>query len=53
MTIAGDAGIGKSRLVEAFERAATAEGALALRGGCVEVGGDRVVFAPVVEALRR
>ena len=52
VTIAGDAGIGKSRLIEAFAHAATADGARALRGGCVEVGGDRVVFAPVVEALR-
>ena len=52
VTIAGDAGIGKSRLVEAFAQAAIADGARALRGGCVELGGDRVVFAPVVEALR-
>jgi DNA-binding NarL/FixJ family response regulator len=51
--LGGEAGVGKSRLVdEARARLGTA-GALVLRGGCVEVGGDGLPLAPVVEALRR
>ena len=52
VTIAGDAGIGKSRLIAVFEEAARSVGARTLRGGCVELGGDGIAFEPVVEALR-
>src|SRR4051812_3114616 len=47
--VGGDAGIGKTRLVEAF----TAELAWpVLRGGCVELGADGLPYAPFVAALR-
>jgi DNA-binding NarL/FixJ family response regulator len=47
--VGGDAGIGKTRLVEAF----TADLPwLVLRGGCVELGADGLPFAPFVAALR-
>src|SRR4051795_5943968 len=47
--IGGDAGIGKTRWVEAF--AADLPGPV-LRGGCVELGADGLPFAPFVAALR-
>ncbi|HTE59920.1 MAG TPA: AAA family ATPase [Solirubrobacteraceae bacterium] len=48
--IAGEAGVGKTRLVE--EAGARAEGARVLSGACVELGGDLLPLAPLVEALR-
>ena len=50
--VAGEAGIGKSRLVaEALGHAARL-GAVALAGGCLDVGEGVLAYAPVVEALR-
>ncbi|MGH3630819.1 MAG: ATP-binding protein, partial [Sciscionella sp.] len=50
--VAGDAGIGKSRLVEEAVTQARADGLLAVVGGCVQLGEVSVAFAPLAEALR-
>ncbi len=50
--VAGEAGIGKTRLVtEAVDHAAGL-GAVALAGGCLDVGEGVLAYAPMVEALR-
>jgi class 3 adenylate cyclase/tetratricopeptide (TPR) repeat protein len=49
--ITGDAGVGKSRLVE-HVCAAAAERALVIRGRCLSYG-DGITFWPLVEALRQ
>jgi DNA-binding CsgD family transcriptional regulator len=50
--VGGEAGVGKTRLVGEMVAAARAAGATVLLGGCVELGGEGVPFAPLVEALR-
>ncbi len=50
--LGGEAGVGKTRLVGEFVRAAAAAGAQVLRGGCIELGEASLPYAPVVEALR-
>jgi DNA-binding CsgD family transcriptional regulator len=51
--VGGEAGIGKSRLLEAFaERACDTHGAHVVIGACLEVGERGVPYAPFVEALR-
>lgn len=50
--VGGEAGVGKSRLVEEFLAGLTGSDVQVLRGGCVEFGGDGVPFAPAVAALR-
>jgi len=51
--VAGEAGIGKTRLVtEAASYAAAGLGVVALAGGCLDVGEGVLAYAPVVEALR-
>jgi DNA-binding CsgD family transcriptional regulator/tetratricopeptide (TPR) repeat protein len=50
--IGGEAGVGKTRLVEQFATAATQQGVRVLRGGCVPLGEEGLPFAPVTEALR-
>ncbi len=47
--VGGEAGVGKTRLVEEF---ATRSGTRVLTGGCVELGADVLPFAPFVAALR-
>src|SRR6185369_7235934 len=50
--VGGEAGVGKTRLVEeAAERTGEA-GARVLIGSCVELGGEGLPFAPLVDALR-
>ena len=48
--VGGEAGIGKSRLVE--ELIARADGATSLVGACVDLGDDALPFAPFASALR-
>jgi ATP/maltotriose-dependent transcriptional regulator MalT len=48
--VGGEAGIGKTRLVE--ELIARADGATSLIGGCVDLGDDALPFAPFASALR-
>jgi DNA-binding CsgD family transcriptional regulator/tetratricopeptide (TPR) repeat protein len=50
--IGGEAGVGKTRLVGEVVAAARDNGATVLLGGCVELGGEGVPFAPLIEALR-
>ena len=52
--VGGEAGIGKTRLVDEVGGRADAAGALVLLGGCISLGdGGGLPFAPFVEALRR
>jgi DNA-binding CsgD family transcriptional regulator/tetratricopeptide (TPR) repeat protein len=50
--VAGEAGIGKTRLVTEAAGHAAGLGAVALAGGCLDVGEGVLAYAPVVEALR-
>ncbi len=51
--VAGEAGVGKTRLVSEFEIQARERGAVVLYGGCVDLGENGAPYAPLVEALRR
>ena len=50
--IAGEAGVGKSRLVLATTEMAAARGMRVLEGGCADIGDGGVPYGPIVEALR-
>jgi predicted ATPase len=50
--VAGEAGIGKSRLVNEFTLHASRGGTSVLRGACVALIQDGLAFAPLMEALR-
>jgi len=50
--VIGEAGIGKSRLVQEYLRSARSAGDRVLLGGCVELLGDQLPYAPFAEALR-
>ncbi|WP_086791820.1 helix-turn-helix transcriptional regulator [Streptomyces thermovulgaris] len=50
--LGGEAGVGKSRLIEEFTGSAVCRGAVVALGGCVEVGADGLPFAPFSAALR-
>src|SRR5215216_5522786 len=50
--IAGESGVGKSRLVAEFEARATRAGTRVLIGHCLELGGTVFPYAPLVDALR-
>lgn len=52
LLLAGEAGVGKTRLVEEFGAAAWRRGAIVAVGGCVEIGADGLPFAPFSAALR-
>ena len=51
--LGGEAGIGKTRLVEEFSAKARAKGARLLLGGCLELGVDGFPFAPFTAVLRQ
>jgi DNA-binding CsgD family transcriptional regulator/tetratricopeptide (TPR) repeat protein len=51
--VAGDTGVGKSRLLQEFERRAAEAGALVMRGACVNLSGGVIPYAPLADALRR
>jgi len=53
MLVAGESGVGKSRLVSDLSARAAQAGALVLTGECVELSEGEIPFAPVVSALRR
>ncbi len=50
--VAGESGVGKTRLLRELAAAAEADGARALGGSCIELGGDELPYAPLVAALR-
>jgi DNA-binding CsgD family transcriptional regulator/tetratricopeptide (TPR) repeat protein len=52
VVMAGEAGVGKTRLVIDLLGRVREQGALALAGGCLDVGEGVVAYAPLVEALR-
>jgi DNA-binding CsgD family transcriptional regulator len=49
--VGGEAGVGKSRLLEAAFGSSTAD-VRVLTGGCIELGGEGLPLVPLVEALR-
>ncbi|MEV0405935.1 AAA family ATPase [Actinoallomurus sp. NPDC050550] len=51
--VSGEAGVGKTRLVERFADAAQDRGVLVLSGACVASGQDGLPLAPILMALRR
>ncbi|WP_411080981.1 helix-turn-helix transcriptional regulator [Streptomyces sp. cmx-18-6] len=52
LLIGGEAGVGKTRLVEEFLCRAGRRDAVVAVGGCVEIGADGLPFAPFTTALR-
>jgi predicted ATPase len=50
--LAGDAGMGKTRLLVEFADRAQQRGSRVLVGGCVELGDIGLAYLPVVDALR-
>ncbi|MEU4334011.1 AAA family ATPase [Micromonospora lupini] len=50
--VGGEAGVGKTRLLEEFSAGATAGGARVLVGQCLELGEAGLPFAPFAAALR-
>jgi ATP/maltotriose-dependent transcriptional regulator MalT len=52
LLLGGEAGVGKTRLVEEFTATAADRNAVVAVGGCVEIGADGLPFAPFSAALR-
>ncbi|WP_369383460.1 AAA family ATPase [Streptomyces sp. cg36] len=52
LVVGGEAGVGKTRLIEEFTATACDSGAVVAVGGCVEIGADGLPFAPFSTALR-
>ena len=50
--LGGDAGVGKTRLIEEFTHRARGPGARVLTGGCLELGDGGLPYGAVTEALR-
>lgn len=50
--VAGESGVGKSRLLHTFVERAAERGGCAIGGECVELGRDELPYAPLVAALR-
>ena len=50
--VGGEAGIGKTRLVQEFTARAQQQGAQILAGGCIPLSGGGLPYGPIVEALR-
>ncbi|WP_037607661.1 helix-turn-helix transcriptional regulator [Streptacidiphilus rugosus] len=53
LLIGGEAGVGKTRLLEEFQCAAGARGVPVVVGGCLEVGAEGLPYAPFATILRR
>jgi predicted ATPase len=52
LLIAGEAGVGKSRLAAELATIAEGHGMRVLRGACANVGEGGLPYGPLVEALR-
>jgi DNA-binding NarL/FixJ family response regulator len=50
--LSGEAGVGKTRLVEEAAGRATDAGARVLAGSCIEMGGEGLPFGPLAHAFR-
>ena len=50
--VAGESGVGKTRLVSELAARARAQGARVLTGDCVDLGDGELAYAPIVSALR-
>jgi ATP/maltotriose-dependent transcriptional regulator MalT len=50
--VAGESGVGKTRLLRELQRRAEAAGARVLRGDCVAFGAGELPYAPITGALR-
>jgi ATP/maltotriose-dependent transcriptional regulator MalT len=50
--LAGESGVGKSRLLAELEHKATEGGALVMTGDCVDLGESELPYVPLVAALR-
>ncbi len=50
--VAGEAGVGKTRLIGSFVDIAAERGVVILMGGCIQLGDGALPYAPVIEALR-
>jgi DNA-binding CsgD family transcriptional regulator/tetratricopeptide (TPR) repeat protein len=53
VVVAGEAGVGKTRLVAELINRAETQGAVVLTGRCLDVGDGVLPYAPVAEALRQ
>src|SRR5437764_1566440 len=52
VVVGGEAGVGKTRLVEEAATRALDSGARVLTGSCIELGGRGLPLSPVADALR-
>ena len=52
VVVGGEAGVGKSRLVDELMDRARASDARVLAGGCVELEGGGIPLAPVIDMFR-
>jgi DNA-binding CsgD family transcriptional regulator len=50
--VAGESGVGKTRLLSELERSARSDGIRVIGGDCVELGEGELPYAPIVGALR-
>ena len=50
--LAGESGVGKSRLLAELERGAGEDGTLVLAGDCVDLGESELPYVPLITALR-
>jgi DNA-binding CsgD family transcriptional regulator len=53
LLVGGEAGIGKTRLIEEASKLATADGVRVITGHCVQLSGGGLPFAPLIDALRQ
>ncbi|MGW4610075.1 helix-turn-helix transcriptional regulator [Streptomyces sp. NPDC004532] len=51
--VGGEAGVGKTRLLQEFLAAAEEAGAITALGNCLEVGAEGLPYAPLVAAMRQ
>ncbi len=52
LCVAGEAGVGKTRLVTRFADQVRQAGGLVLIGGCIELGEGSLPYSPLIQALR-
>jgi DNA-binding CsgD family transcriptional regulator len=53
LLVSGDAGIGKTRMLDEWSQRATDAGVRMLTGTCLEMGASSLPYVPVLNALRR